>query len=137
MNYTERLKEAERLERENVALLSTPLMSEGNISPMQVGLFSHRQKERWQKAVSAKMNLETRIKELRYTDKEVTHWEVIEAQVIREARISQLERQIEDIESLGAMSHKPNGELKLAYKRTLDIAQAELKDLLSQNVRSR
>lgn len=123
MTYQERLLEADRLTRENQALLSTPLMSEGNISPMQVGLFSRRQKERWQKNTMDKMALDHTIKQLRRTDAEIAIDEArIQARHDTERRstIAILHSKIDFIHGLGVMSHRKNGKLKPLYQRTID-----------------
>ncbi len=129
MTREERLAEAARLERENRSILATPLMSEGNISPMQVGMFSPRQKAKYQADASTKMNLEAQIRYLRKSDEEIQRDIIFRANKEREARISQLKRQISDIEGLGLMSHLPNGKLKVGYQRTVDIAKQELQAL--------
>ncbi len=129
MTREERLAEADRLERENRSILATALMSEGNISPMQVGMFSRRQKAKWQADASAKMRLEAQIRYLRKSDEEIQRDITFKANKEREARISQLKRQISDIEGFGPMTHLPNGKLKVGYQRTVDIAKQELQAL--------
>ena len=132
MNYRERLEEADRLERVNQAILSTPLMSEGSISPMQVGMFSHRQKERWQKDTMAKMTLERAIKQLRWTDEEVASDEArIQNNLEKErlATIDILRGKINFLHGLGRMSHKVNGKLKPLYQRTIDEYHQEIERL--------
>jgi len=133
MEYGERLREAERLEKENQALLTTPLMSEGNISPMQVGLFSPRQKARWQRDAMAKMSLMHTIKQLRQTDEEIAIDEAhIQAnhEKERQATLDILQGKIDFIHSLGVMSHKKNGKLKPSYQRTIDIYEEEKQRLI-------
>ena len=71
MNYNERQQEIKRLQEENKAILATPLMSEGNISPMQVGLMSEREKKNWQANAQEKMAIESQIRLLNRTDEEI------------------------------------------------------------------
>ena len=132
MTYQERLEEAKRLEQENRILLSTPLMSEGTISPMQVGMFSRRQKERWQKNGMAKMALEASIRRLRLTDDElaeIQHRKDEDAKKQLEAQRIIYQSKINFIEGLGRMSHKENGHLKFPYQRTIDQYKIELAKL--------
>lgn len=129
MDYQERLIEARKLERDNQALLSTPLMSEGSISPMQVGLFSAKAKARWQKNTMAKMELEYIIKQLRRTDEEITcanQRKEAKLEDERLATIAILNNKIDFIHGLGVMSHKKNGELKPLYQKTVDGYQLEI-----------
>lgn len=129
MEYKERLIEADRLEWGNQALLATPLMSEGSISPMQVGLFSPRQKARWMKDTMAKMTLEHTIKQLRRTDEAIAMDEArIQAncEKERQSTINILKSKIDFMHSLGIMSHKKNGELKPAYQRTIEGYETKL-----------
>ena len=129
MEYQERLREAERLARENRAILATPLMSEGNISPMQVGLFSPRQKARWQKDTMAKMALEHTIKQLRRSDKEIAKDEERLAnnqEKERRATLAILQGKIDFIHSLGNMSHNKQGKLRPTYQRTIEGYQQEI-----------
>ena len=140
MTYEERLKEAERLKQENQAVLSTPLMSEGNISPMQVGMFSTRQKARWQADAMRKMATEYDIKQLRRTDDEMASDEKRKQAIIedeRQSTIKILQSKIDFIYGLGNMSHNKYGKLRPSYQRTVGEYQKELELLLSQNVRSR
>jgi len=126
MTKAEREAEIARLKAENQAVLSTPLMSEGGISPMQVGMMSPRQKGKWQRDAQQRMGIELRIKQLRASDEELAAVEKAKADKEREGRISQLNRQIADLKSMGIGK---SGKLKPSYQRTLDIAQAELDTL--------
>jgi len=126
MNYQDRLKEVEQLEKDNREILATPLMSEGNISPMQVGLFSPRQKAKWQSNAMAKMNLLSRIKELKRTDLEIMECDNKKKEQIKQERITQLKNQIDTINNLGVMSHSKNGKLKPKYQRTIEECENEI-----------
>ncbi len=44
----------------------------------------------------------------------------------RQSKVDGLNRNIEFIESLGRMSHKPNGQLRISYQRAVDHYKAEL-----------
>jgi len=126
MTKAEREAEITQLKTENRAVLSTPLMSEGGVSPMQVGMMSKRQKERWQKDAMERMDIEARIKQLRASDEELATVEKARVDREREGRISQLNRQIADLKSIGIGK---SGKMRPSYQRTLDIAEAELATL--------
>ena len=129
MDYKERIVEATKLEKENQALLSTPLMSEGSMSPTQVGLFSKRQKARWQKDTMAKMSLEHTIKQLRRTDVEIAENEARirdNQEKEKQSILIILQSKIDFIHELGGMSHKKNGQLKPPYQITVDHYREEI-----------
>ena len=64
MSKEERASEIERLKKENASILATPLMSEGSISPYQVGSMGKQQRARWEKNAMLRMDIESKIKEL-------------------------------------------------------------------------
>ena len=131
MTYQERLDEASRLEVEHRAILATPTLFDGNISPTQISMFSNRQLEKWKVDVKDKYFLEKKIRYLRRTTDEINREQrVIESSKV-EGRLNQLYRQRNDIEQLGIMSHRKNGELKLAYQRTIDVIRQEIWELES------
>ena len=130
MTYQERLDEASRLEVEHRAILATPTLFDGNISPTQIGMFSKRQLKKWRGDNESKYFLEKKIRYLRRTDEEINREQrVIESAKV-EGRLNQLYRQRDDIEQLGIMSHR-KGELKPAYQRTMDIIIQEIGELES------
>ena len=132
MTYEERLKEAKKLKQENQAILSTPLMSEGSISPMQVGMFSPRQKARWQKDAMAKMTIERNIKLLLRSDEEIAIDEArIKANLEKErlATLAIIQSKIDFIYGLAGMAYNKNGKLRPSYQRTVDAYQQELEAL--------
>jgi len=134
MEYQERLVEADRLRDENQAVLSTPLMSEGNISPMQVGMFSPRQKARWQANAMEKMAIEHTIKRLLRSDEEIAYDEKRIAdnqEKERQSTLAILQSKIDFIYSLKRMAYKKNGELKVSYQRTVEGYQGEISKLNS------
>ena len=136
MTCQERLEQAKKLEQDNQALLSTPLMSEGSISPMQVGLFSPRAKARWQKDTMAKMELEYTIKQLRRTDEEIACDEKRIASFQereRKAILVTLQSKIDFYHGLGCISHNKYGKLRPAYQRTIDAIQREISKLSNIN----
>jgi len=71
MTFNERQEEIKRLREVNKAVLATPLMSEGNISPYQVGLMSKNQYKKWQQNAQDKMMIESQIRLLNRTDEEI------------------------------------------------------------------
>ena len=131
MTYQERLDEATKLEVEHRSILATPTLFDGNISPMQIGMMSKRQLKRWKEDNASKYFLEKKIRYLRRTDEEIgrEQRQVESAKV--EGRLNQLYRQRDDIERLGVMSHRKNGELKPVYQRTMDIIIQEIGELES------
>lgn len=131
MGYQERLDEARRLEVEHRAILATPTLFDGNISPAQIGMFSKRQLKKWKDDNASKYFIEKKIRYLRRTDEEINREQrQIESTKV-EGRLHQLYRQRDDIEQLDVMSHRKNGELKLAYQRTMDIIDQEIGELES------
>jgi hypothetical protein len=64
MTRAERQAEVARLKAENQAVLATPLLSEGSISPWQVGAMGKQQRARWEKNAMLRMDVESRIKTL-------------------------------------------------------------------------
>lgn len=48
----------------------------------------------------------------------------------KQSKIDGLNRNIEFIESLGRMSHKPNGKLKISYQRAVDSYKDELRGII-------
>ena len=131
MGYQERLDEARKLEVEHRAILATPTLFDGNISPAQIGMFSKRQLKKWKDDNASKYLIEKKIRYLRRTDEEINKEQrQIESTKV-EGRLHQLYRQRDDIEQLDVMSHRKNGELKLAYQRTMDIIDQEIGELES------
>ena len=131
MGYQERLDEARKLEVEHRAILATPTLFDGNISPAQIGMFSKRQLKKWKDDNACKYFIEKKIRYLRRTDEEINKEQrQIESTKV-EGRLHQLYRQRDDIEQLDVMSHRKNGELKLAYQRTMDIIDQEIGELES------
>jgi len=126
MTYEERLAAIETLKKENRGILATPLMSDGNISPMQVGLMSPRQKATWQDNVRKKLEIECRIRDLMKTDEELAEEKTRYLKQKREERISQLLRQKQDIWNVG---RELNGKLRRKFCKTMELVEEELKAL--------
>lgn len=127
MTYIERQAEINRLRTEYKDVIATPLMSEGNISPDQVGMFSKREGKRWQNNAMLKMNIEARIKSLSRTDTEIETSEKVLNLNNARSRLLQIDRQIEDLASVGIGK---NGKLKPTYQRTLDIVTNEKQQII-------
>lgn len=64
MTPEERTAEVKTLRAENRAVLATPLMSEGGISPWQVGQMGKQQRATWEKNTMRRMDIESRIRTL-------------------------------------------------------------------------
>ena len=126
MTFAERLAEIERIKTDNREILATPLMSEGNISPDQVGMFSKRQGEKWLNNAMERMRLESLIKQLSKTDDELRV--IVQDEQDKEAnnRITQIIARIRDINSWGRMTHRENGKLKPKWQREIDTLNEEL-----------
>lgn len=129
MTYQERLDEARKIEVENHAILTTPTLFDGTIRPTQIGMFSKRQLKKWKDDNASKFFLEKKIRYLRRTDEEIGREQRQLESAKVEGRLHQLYRQRDDIEQLGIMSHRKNGELKLAYQRTMDVIDQEIGEL--------
>ena len=132
MTKPDRDAEILRLREHHKAALATPLMSEGNISPMQVGMFSSRQKAQWQDKVQEKMAVESRIRELSKSDEELQR-DNRQAELKKAAgEKQQIESYHKTVHSLGPMSHKANGNLKPSYQRVIDAGKTRLDEIHSQ-----
>ena len=132
MSKQERDAEILRLRDHHKAALATPLMSEGNISPMQAGMFSKNQKAAWQDKAQEKMAVEARIKNLSRSDEELQAEH--RAQEVKKAagEKNQIESYHKTIHGLGPMSHKANGSLKPSYQKQIEIGTARLAALHEQ-----
>ena len=132
MTKPDRDAEIIRLREHHKSALATPLMSEGNISPMQVGMFSPRQKAQWQDKVQEKMAVESRIRELSKSDEELQR-DNRQAELKKAAgEKQQIESYHKTVHSLGPMSHKANGNLKPSYQRVIDAGKTRLDEIHSQ-----
>jgi hypothetical protein len=129
MTYIERQAEIQRLKSENRNILATPLMSEGNISPMQVNMFSKRQREQWQNNAMQKMNIESQIKALSRTDEEINLANHAENIINAKSRLLQIHRQGEMLLCVGIGK---TGKLKPSYQKELDIIAGEKNDILTK-----
>ena len=123
MTEQERKEKAQQLREENRGILATPLLSEGTISPMQVGLFSDRQKKHWQEKVQQRMALEATLRHLEQPDESLAREQAQREQQEREGRILQLNRRIEDINRFGMGKR---GKLKPSWAQELATVEAEL-----------
>lgn len=128
LTYNERQAEIKRLREENEAVLSTPLMSEGSISPMQVGLMSERQKKIWQENAQLKMNIEAQIKLLSRSDEEIQMEENRLVQKAKNSRILQIDSLCDSMSRF--ISHK-TGKLLPKYRKEIEKLQVEKAQLLN------
>jgi len=126
MDVMEREIEVQRLREENKAILSTPLLSEGSISPAQVGMFSKRQGRQWINNAQRRMQVESQIKELQLTDEQIASNEAEAQREANESRILQIQRQMQDIQNIGIGK---NGKLRPKYQRVCDQLHNELRIL--------
>lgn len=126
MTYTERQAEITRIREENKAILSTPLMSEGGISPAELGMLSERQLDKYRRNSQERMRLESRIRELSQSDAEIAKIEQFYADKARSGRIAQLTRRISDLQ---AVRVGKSGKMRPTYQREIDKAKAELATL--------
>ncbi len=123
MTQGERQTEIARIKAENRAVLSTPLMGNGEISPAQVGMMSRNEKLAWLRNAQTRMQLESRIRELSQSDAEIAKIEQFYADKERAGRIAQLTRRIEDLSRVGLGK---SGKMRPTYQLELDKAKAEL-----------
>lgn len=114
------------LKIENAAVLSTPLFSEGGISPTQVWRMSHRQFMTLKANQQKRMEIESQIRQLSKTDEQLAREARIELNTRHAKLAASLRSRIKTIEELGRMSHKPNGALKIGYQRAVDDCKMQL-----------
>jgi ribosomal protein S18 len=126
MNFEERQVEIKRLQDENKQILATPLMSEGSISPMQVGLMSERQKRKWQDNAQKKMMIESQIRLLNRSDEEIRTSEEWELKKKVNGRIEQIDNMVEIMSRFIGK----RGKILPKYQREIDKMQAEKEQLI-------
>lgn len=95
MTQDERNAKIQQLRQEHREALSTPLMSEGSISPYQVGCMSKRQKEHWQKMVNERFDVEREIRLLSRTDAQIEQDERNAQDRKNKARLTQIDSMIQ------------------------------------------
>jgi hypothetical protein len=95
MTPEERQAEIDALQRDNRAILATPLLSDGNISPWQVGQMSTRQREQYQRNAGEKMRIETRIRQLSRSDADLMAEHAQRTAKENASRLASLENRIE------------------------------------------
>jgi hypothetical protein len=127
-----RKEQAAKLREENRSILATPLMSEGNISPMQVGEMSDNQREKYSKNVQEKMRIESQIKALERTDAEVANFDKQAKTKENTGKLSQAVNSIDRILSMERMAFKPNGELKIGYQRAIEDDFTKLRKIATE-----
>ena len=122
MSKAERLAEIVRLREECRVILATPMLSEGSISPDQVGMMSKRQHTQWEDDVMLRMGVEAEIRRLQRTDEEIAAADARRAEDARRSRIAGLKARI------AALRHVGQGKrgLRPTYARAIAEAEAEL-----------
>ena len=123
MDSQERQAEIIRIRTEYAEILSTPLMSTGEISPAQVGMMSKNRRETWQANGQARLMLEARIRELNRTDDEIAAEESENARRDGVSRISALTQRIELLQRVGIGK---SGKIRPTYQREIDKMREEL-----------
>ncbi len=129
MNKDEREKEIEKLRNENKKALSTPLMSEGNISPFQVSRMSERQKREYQENAQTRLRIEAKIKELQRSDEQIEKDEYQKEIDAAKSRILQASVRIEYLTRLGSGSR---GKIRPKYQREIDKENEVLDGIYSK-----
>lgn len=128
LNYDERQAEIKRLQEQHKEALSVPLMSEGTISPYQVGLMSNRQRVKWQTLAQIKMQVESQIRLLSRTDSEIQQAEQAESKRKNEGRINQ----IDSLVSIMSRFVGKKGKILPKYAKEIQRLQAERESILNQ-----
>jgi len=129
MTDAEREAEAARLRRDEAATLSTPLMSEGAISPTQINRMGKAERERWRRNTMRRMNIEQRLRDL--ADPESSRRAADDQQLRQDrGRVMVLRRRIEDLSRVGVGK---TGKIRPKYQREIDAARAELDEIFSKN----
>jgi len=121
--------EIERLKKENADILSTPLLSEGSISPYQVSRMSKRQKNIWMGKAQKRMEIESQIKELSKSNEQLRaehHKEIVRR---NKDRLLQIERRVEDLERI-CMGKR--GKIKPSYQKEIDRLKVEKETILKK-----
>jgi len=125
MNFEERQAEIERLRRGHREALCVPLMSEGAISPMQVGMMTDKQKGRWQRLAQERMQVESQIRLLSRPDNEIREAEQKELKKKIDGRLLQIDNMIA---TLSRFTGK-NGKILPKYAREIEKLQNERLEL--------
>lgn len=116
-----------RLREQHSAVLATPLMSEGSVSPAQLGMMSSRQQERYRANAQKRMEVESQIRDLSRTDEQIEAERKRLDDKAKSGRIAQLERRIQDLGTVGVS--RATGRMRPTYQREIDAAKAELETL--------
>lgn len=127
MSGEERKREIARLRAKYARELSTPLMSEGSISPMQVGLMSSGARARYTRDAQIRMSVESRIRLLARSDEQIAAAEA--AWLVREnaSKEAQLRRHLEDVQRMGVS--KKTGRMRPSWQREIDSINEQLRAL--------
>lgn len=113
--------------------LATPLMSDGNISPMQVGLMSDRQRKRWQDNAGVHITVRGWIRELKRpaADRQ-RDAQARAAAVALKADREDLDRAVRHIENGCAYGVGKRGKLTPTWQAHVARHQAEIRAVLER-----
>ena len=128
MNTEERQAEIKRLKEEHKEALSAPKMSEGNISPFQVGMMSERQWKKWSDNVQESFDVEYKIKLLNRTDRQIESDEREEQARKNKSRLSQINSRIELLSNFKGK----NGKIRPKYKKEIERLSAEKESIAGE-----
>ncbi len=132
MSKDERDKEIQWLEDNHKEALAAPRMMDGNISPMQVGMMSAGQKDKWQRNVAMRDSVEARVRELSKSDDQLKSEHRAHGIAKAKSEKDQILSMHKTYEGLGPMSHRANGKLKPTYQRNVDTGLARIEELHKQ-----
>ncbi len=139
MTHEQRQAEIKHIQTEHRDILSTPLISEGNIDPDAISAMSDRKKKAWGEASETKLGLLATMHALSATDADIAERKLSRARdKVRDAEDS-AENHIRWFAGLGRMAHKKNGDLKIGYVRSIEhdkerIAKAKAELAEMENV---
>jgi len=122
----------EKLKSENAKVLATPLMSEGNISPAQLGMMSKGQLKEYHDNVSKKLEIESQIKELQKPSSQVAAEKEAKDAAETKSRIEALHNKIQDFKHVGTSA--TTGKIRPTYQKEIDKAQAEIDKLSGRSL---
>lgn len=127
MTSDERALEVERLREQFRAELATPLMSEGSLSPAQLGRMSQKQRAKYQRDAQTRMRVEARIRELRRSDDELAKDRQSAIRKKAKSELSQLSRLVKDLLRVGVSGK--TGKLRPIFQRQIEQAQARIAEI--------
>lgn len=120
----ERQAEIARLRAENRDALATPLMSEGGLSPAQLGRMSKRQREQYSTRAQRRMIVEAQIRDLSRSDEVIANEERENEEKARQEQIERLRRSAKNLRDLAAL-----GMSTRKFSRAAEKIEAEIEGL--------